>query len=158
MQCKVRWPANRSGPLGATLALTATFAAMLTGCGAGEDMLATMGIPGDTQTPSADTPAQPKTMVVTGKQREYLDSLRAAGVRPSSDVLALSVGSYVCQARAAKRTDQQVWDFVLPLVRGDMHDTHATGQTKTAPPSGQELVDVNTATGDYIRIATEQLC
>ena len=46
----------------------------------------------------------------------------AAGVKPSSDLLALTIGSYVCQARAAKQSDQAVWDFVLPLVRNDVRN------------------------------------
>ena len=35
------------------------------------------------------------------------------GVTPSSDLSALSIGSYVCQARAARQADQAVWDFVV---------------------------------------------
>jgi hypothetical protein len=72
-------------------------------------------------------------------------------VRPSSELLALSIGSYVCQARAAEQSDQAVWDFVLPMVRGDVRDSHVSLQ---APPAGQ----VNSVTADYIRIATERLC
>ena len=45
-------------------------------------------------------------------------------MKPSSDLLALSIGSYVCQARAAKQSDQAVWDFVVPLVRSDVRNTH----------------------------------
>ena len=61
---------------------------------------------------------------MTAQQREYLDALKAAGVKPSSDLVALTIGSYVCQARAAKQNDQAVWDFVLPLVRSDVRNTH----------------------------------
>ena len=72
-------------------------------------------------------------------------------MKPSSDLLALSIGSYVCQARAAKQSDQAVWDFVLPMVRGDVRDGHMSSM---APPAGE----VNSATADYIRIATDRLC
>ena len=90
-------------------------------------------------------------LVVTPTQRAYLDALTDAGVQPSSELSALSIGSYVCQARAAKQSDQAVWDFVLPMVRGDVRDSHAES---AAPPAGQ----VNSVTADYIRIATERLC
>lgn len=90
-------------------------------------------------------------MVVNGQQRAYLDALGAAGVRPSSDLLALSIGSYVCQARAAKQNDQAVWDFVLPLVRSDVRAAHCGEAT---PLTGE----VDAATSDYIRIATDRLC
>ena len=89
--------------------------------------------------------------IVTPQQRTYLDALKAAGVKPSTDLLALSIGSYVCQARAAKQSDQAVWDFVVPLVRSDVRTTHMSAM---APPTDE----VNSATADYIRIATEQLC
>ncbi len=68
---------------------------------------------------------------MTGQQRAYLDALKAAGVKPSSDLLALSIGSYVCQARAAKQSDQAVWDYVMPLVRSDVRNTH---MNVVAPP------------------------
>jgi hypothetical protein len=44
-----------------------------------------------------------------------------------------------------------VWDYVLPMVRGDVRDAETGGE---APPVGQ----VNSVTADYIRIATERLC
>ena len=90
-------------------------------------------------------------MVVTAQQRAYLDALNAAGVKPSSQLMALRIGSYVCQARAAKQSDQAVWDVVVPLVRGDVR----TARLSSTPPSTD---DVNTATADYIRIATDKLC
>ncbi len=81
-------------------------------------------------------PAQPgvrsNALVVTPRQRAYLDALRAAGVEPSSDLTALSIGSYVCQARAARQTDEAVWDFVAPMVRNDAHEPAA----ETRPGSG----------------------
>jgi hypothetical protein len=57
----------------------------------------------------------------------------------------------MCQARAAKQSDQGVWDFVVPLVRSDVRNTHMSAMAPTAD-------EVNSATADYIRIATERLC
>ena len=88
---------------------------------------------------------------MTARQRSYLDALKATGVKPSSDLIALSIGSYVCQSRAAKQNDQAVWDFVLPLVRSDVRGTRIASMV---PSTGE----VNAATADYIRIATERLC
>lgn len=95
--------------------------------------------------------AQPERLTVTAQQRDYLNALRAAGVRPSTDLLALSIGSYVCQARAAKQSDQAVRDYVTPLVRGDVR--HAEMNAAAPPPS-----EVDAVTADYIRIATDRLC
>ncbi|MBX7448593.1 DUF732 domain-containing protein [Mycolicibacterium sp. 3033] len=96
-------------------------------------------------------------LVVTPRQRDYLDALRSAGVMPSSDLAALSIGSYVCQARAAKQPDQAVWDFVAPLVRNDASEPTSDGVTSSgaALPSATRL---HAETADYIRIATDQLC
>lgn len=102
--------------------------------------------------PGAAQPgAHPNDLVVTPRQRGYLDALTASGVKPSSELLALSIGSYVCQARAAKHTDQEVWDYVLPLVRNDIRTAKLSAM---APTTG----DVNSVTADYIRIATDRLC
>ena len=125
-------------------------------------MMATVGMPASETAPAhgqtgAQSPGPPQpdgdsnALIVTGQQRAYLDALKAAGVKPSSDLLALSIGSYVCQARAAKQSDQGVWDFVVPLVRSDVRNSHMSSM---APPAGE----VNSATADYIRIATERLC
>ena len=125
----------------------------------GNEVVAGMGIPASesastasgiqsiVQPPSGAEPA----LVVTTQQRGYLDALAGAGVRPSSELVALSIGSYVCQARAAHQTDQAVWDFVLPMVRADVRDS---GVSSVAPPTGE----VNSVTADYIRIATDKLC
>jgi hypothetical protein len=142
-------------------------ALLLTACGLRDDMMATIGLPTSETTPAGagaqpnpQAPAlasppqasgQPTTLTVTSQQRGYLDALKAAGVRPSSDLLALSIGSYVCQARAAKQNDQAVWDFVLPLVRSDVRAGHPSSKI---PTSGE----INAATADYISIATERLC
>lgn len=103
--------------------------------------------PGDPETRS-------NALVVTARQREYLDALRIAGVQPSSDLSALSIGSYVCQAHAARQTDQEVWDFVAPLVRNDVIDAESGKAGAMVPPAGE----IQSATSDYIRIATDRLC
>ena len=143
--------------------LVASAAALLTGCSAGDDMIATIGLPTSETTPAhgqsgARPPGPPQpggqsnALVVTAQQRSYLDALKAAGVKPSSDLIALSIGSYVCQSRAAKQSDQAVWDFVVPLVRSDVRDIAAS---RSMAPSAAE---VDAATADYIRIATDRLC
>ena len=124
--------------------------------------MATIGMPtSETESAHGDSGAAPpgplqadgqsNALVVTPHQREYLDALTAAGVQPSSNLAALSIGSYVCQARAAKQDDHAVWDFVLPLVRSDVD---GDSLSSAAPSSA----DINEATAEYIRIATERLC
>ena len=146
----------------ATSLLAAAAAALLTGCSVANDMMATVGLPTSETKPAHGQagpqppgPPQPNgdsnALIVTGHQRAYIDALKAAGVNPSSDLLALSIGSYVCQARAAKQSDQGVWDFVVPLVRSDVRNTHMSAMA----PSTDE---VNSATADYIRIASDKLC
>jgi hypothetical protein len=135
---------------------------LITGCSVADDMMATVGLPTSETAPAhgengvqplgppqADGDLDPLT--VTGQQRVYLDALKSAGVKPSSDLQALSIGSYVCQARAAKQSDQGVWDFVMPLVRNDVRSSHMSSMAPTAD-------EVNSATAEYIRIATERLC
>jgi hypothetical protein len=95
--------------------------------------------------------SQSTELKVTPRQRSYLDTLQAAGVRPSTDLLALSIGSYVCQARAAKQSEQAVRDYVTPLVRSDVRSRQTNA---IAPPPAE----VDAVTADYIRIATERLC
>ncbi|MGE2717505.1 DUF732 domain-containing protein [Mycolicibacterium litorale] len=113
--------------------------------------------PGEPAERGSDLPAppegapQPDALTVTGQQRGYLDALAAAGVRFTSDLRALSIGSSVCQAHAAKQSAQAVWESILPLVRSDVRATR--------PSSMRISVDeVDSATADYIRIATERLC
>lgn len=103
--------------------------------------------------PQAVSAQQGRTgrVAITSQQHVYLDELKAAGIDPSSELLALSIGSYVCQARAAKQGEQAVRDFVLPLVRSDVRDAHSG----RAAPSAAEI---DAAATDYIRIATEHLC
>jgi Protein of unknown function (DUF732) len=132
--------------------LVVSSAVLLTGCSVADDLMATVGMPTSKTAPAPAQPdGEPNAMVVTGQQRSYLDALHAAGVKPSSDLMALRIGSYVCQARAAKQSDQAVWDVVVPLVRGDMR----TARMSSMAPSADE---VNSATAEYIRIATDKLC
>jgi hypothetical protein len=154
----------------ATSLLVASSAALLTGCSVADDMMATVGMPTSETTPAhgqsgAQPPGLPQpngdsnALIVTGQQRAYLDALKAAGVKPSSDLRALSIGSYVCQARAAKQSDQGVWDFVVPLVRSDVRNAHMSSKAPPAAgPDSPPAAEVNSATADYIRIATERLC
>lgn len=141
------------------LALATPLAA--TGCTSADDMLPTMTVPppgsaqsraqahGGAQSPEEG--ADPDTISLTRAQRDYLDALRGAGVRPSSDLLALSIGSYVCQAHAAKQSDQAVRDYVTPMVRNDIR---VTEWNAAALPESR----IDAVTDDYIRVATERLC
>lgn len=132
-------------------ALIALPAAVLNGCGFGDDVMSGLGAETEpapshgessVRLPGPGEPGvQSNALVVTPRQQDYLDALHAAGVAPSSDLTALSIGSYVCQARAAKHSDQAVWDFIAPMVGPDANDP-ATRDT----------------TADYIRIATDRLC
>jgi hypothetical protein len=142
--------------------LVACAALMVSGCGMGDDVMATIGMPPSATTapgtsaqtfdqPQAHDPTDEPDLVVTPSQHAFLDALNDVGVKPASELSALSIGSYVCQARAADQSDQAVWDSVLPMVRGDVRDSHGES---VAPPAGQ----VNSVTADYIRIATDTLC
>ena len=143
------------------MCLLAASVAWLTGCAAGDEVVSNESAaaePAPTHGQSgAALPGPPppgmqsNALVVTPRQRAYLDSLRAAGVQPSSDLSALSIGSYVCQAKAAKQPEQAVWDFVAPLVRNDAGET-------TAGAGEPSTTQLHTLTADYIRIATDRLC
>ena len=101
-----------------------------------------------------DVDLQSTKLDVTPTQRGFLDALAAAGVHPSSELEALSIGSHVCQAHAAGQSDQAVWDYIAPdgaqrrqrlgIVGAAAHRPRAAGATQ--------------ATADYIRIATQRLC
>lgn len=142
--------------------LAAVSVVLLTGCGSGEDLMTTVAPVQDSDSPAADgqagvnnvLPSAPDStdLSVTPEQRQYLDALKSEGVRRSSDLTALSIGSYVCQGRAAGQSDQGVWDFVFPLVRGEIHDMNPN-TTVTAMAA-----QVDETTAQYIRIATDQLC
>jgi hypothetical protein len=143
--------------------MVAVAAVSVSACGVSDNVITSIGMatsetagPGsdvETIDPSASghSGGPLRAMDVTPRQRGYLDALHAAGVSPSTELLALSIGSYVCQAHAASQSDQAVWDFVLPMVRDDVRDSQPSSEV---PAAGQ----VNSATADYIRIATEQLC
>jgi Protein of unknown function (DUF732) len=136
--------------------LVASAAVMLAGCASADDFLANVAVPALPTTSSTTThqgPAAmdlgtdggaPSNLVVTAHQRDYLNTLDATGVHPASDLLALSIGSYICQAQAAGQSDQAVRDFVLPLVREDRKHAAAA--------------QVDAATDEYIRVATDRLC
>lgn len=148
--------------------LLALPASGLTGCVLDGDMIAGMGSEIETAPPHGrstvpppgpgDDDAASNALVVTPRQRGYLDALHGAGVTPSSDLSALSIGSYVCQARAARQDEQSVWEFVAPLVRNDVDAADTAGDTDNALSQQPSAHDIHTATADYIRIATERLC
>ncbi|WP_246230909.1 DUF732 domain-containing protein [Mycolicibacterium sediminis] len=147
------------------MSLVVAFAALsVSACGmSGEDVIATMGLPTSatagpgsdaqaiSQMPPGQTGGVAGAIQVTPKQRAYLDALTRGGVDPSSELTALSIGSYVCQAHAAHQSDQAVWDFVVPMVRDDVRDSTPGSEPL---PAGQ----VDSVTADYIRIATDRLC
>jgi hypothetical protein len=140
----------------------AASAMLLTGCATGEDLMTSAAPPRGESSPTVPGPngadgalppvAESTDLSVTPEQRGYLDALKTAGVRRSSDLTALSIGSYVCQARAAGQNDQGVWDFVFPLVRGEIYDMNPT--TTATVMAAQ----VDETTSQYIRIATDRLC
>lgn len=132
---------------------------LLIGCGSGEDLVTTAAAPVEEPAGvahAADTPLAPGNEMqsakldVTPTQRAFLDALSAAGVQPSSELQALSIGSSVCQAHAAGQSDQAVWDYIAPMVRSDV----AAGQ----PSAAQVTSHLQSVTADYIRIATQRLC
>lgn len=139
---------------GCSTAVTLTLAAILSGCSTPDSLMSSVTLPAsDTSTPpsSGSDSGQPSLLRETQQQRAYLDALNAGGVHPSSDLLALSIGSYVCQARAAGQGPQAVWDYVHPLVSNDVHNVHLSSMAPTS-------ADIDVATGSYIRIASERLC
>lgn len=140
--------------------LTATAATFLSGCASTGEVTTSIAAANGSGAPT--TPALAGDLLsaptssnvsISPNQHGYLDALAAAGVHPSSDIGALSIGSYVCQARAAGQSDQAVWDFVLPLVRSDIKDVG-----DHLPDGHAEAASIDAATAEYIRIATEQLC
>ncbi len=139
---------------GCSTAVTLTLAAILSGCSTPDSLMSSVTLPAsDTSTPPSggSDSGQPSLLRETQQQRAYLDALNAGGVHPSSDLLALSIGSYVCQARAAGQGPQAVWDYVHPLVSNDVHNVHLSSMAPTS-------ADIDAATGSYIRIASERLC
>lgn len=131
---------------------------LLIGCGSGEDLVTTAAAPAGLPPGTAhsagipDNEMQSAKLDVTPTQRAFLDALTAAGVHPSSDLQALSIGSSVCQAHAAGQSDQAVWDYIAPMVRSDVAD-----EKPSSPRTASDL-QLNAVTADYIRIATQRLC
>lgn len=131
---------------------------LLIGCGSGEDLITTVAAPAGLPAGTAhsagapDNEMQSAKLDVTPTQRAFLDALAAAGVHPSSDLQALSIGSSVCQAHAAGQSDQAVWDYIAPMVRSDVAD-----EKPSSPRTASDL-QLNAVTANYIRIATQRLC
>jgi hypothetical protein len=129
---------------------------LMVACSSGEDLVTTAAPAAQTYGAGHGQPdidLQSTKLNLTPAQRGFLDALTAAGVHPSSELEALSIGSYVCQARAAGQSDQAVWDYIAPMVRSDVTDPRSTSSPRTNPES-----QVNEATADYIRLATQRLC
>lgn len=136
---------------------------LLSGCGSGGDLVSSVALRSEQATGQApgfvdgvdDAAAdgRPKTapLQLTEIQRGYLDALATAGVHPSNELRALSIGSYVCQARAAGQSEQAVWDYVAPMVRSDVADAHVSSHS---PPGLQS----DAAVAAYIRVAAQRLC
>ena len=150
--------AGKTAALAAGLLAPATW--WLTACGSGDDLMTSVALPADQAVASAEGqplsvapgPLQSGKLDVSPAQQAYLSALTMAGVQPSSELSALSIGSSVCQARTAGQSEQAVWDFIAPQVRSDIADFRATTPQRAAETR------VNDVTADYIRIASEKLC
>lgn len=141
--------------------LLAPAAWLLAGCGSGADLMSTVALPSEqaagsggrvTTGDSPESGPQPATLELTPAQRGYLDALAEAGVNPPSQLRALSIGSYVCQASAAGQSPEAVRDYVAPMVRSDVADAIASA------PQSASVIAADAAIGDYIRIAGQRLC
>lgn len=135
---------------------------LLAGCGSGGDLISTVALPSQQTIDYADgvdMPISPESVRQSGQpdltapQRDYLTALADAGIHPSNELRALSIGAYVCQARAAGQSDETVWDSVAPMVRSEVIETSA-GSRRTPAMTP----DVDTVVGDVIHIATQKLC
>lgn len=158
-----RRPAGGTSQMWLLAGVMAPTAWLLTGCGSGADLFSSVALPSqetasiagsasDDLAVSPEASPQSGLLDVTPAQRGYLDALTAAGIHPSSELRALSIGSYVCQARAAGRNERAVWDYVAPMVRSDVSDARAADpQAATGPAS-------DTAISAYIGAATQRLC
>ncbi len=136
---------------------------LLTGCGSSGDLISTVALPSLQTAGYADGVELPGVLAdrqsgkpeLTPAQRDYLGALEAAGIRPSNELRALNVGSYVCQARAAGQSDQAVWDSVAPMVRSDVTTASATSPQR---PVSAAAADADSTVDNYIRIAIQRLC
>ena len=134
---------------------------MLAGCGSGGDLISTVALPSQQTTgydEGVDLPLPPEGDRQSGKpeltpaQRDYLGALANAGIHPTNELRVLSIGSYVCQARAAGQSDQAVWDSVAPMVRSAVSDTHGLESPEVS------YHDVDATIGHYIGTAIKRLC
>ena len=134
---------------------------VLAGCGSGGDLISNVALPSQQTTgyaEGADLPLSPEAdrqsvkPDLTPAQRDYLGALAEAGIHSSNDLRALSIGAYVCQARAAGQSDQTVWDSVAPMVRSDVIGVSA------GSPQSPEVTNIDTIVGNFIHIATQKLC
>lgn len=162
---KLASPAGRTWVVPSRVAVVAGLLApagwLLAGCGSGADLMSTVVLPSEQSAGSAggvamgespESGPQPATLELTPAQRGYLDALSEAGVYPPSQLRALSIGSYICQARAAGQSLQAVRDYVAPMVRSDVADAVASA------PQSASVIAVDAAIDDYIRIAGQRLC
>lgn len=127
----------------------------LTGCGSGPDLVGEAALPAQQSIDFVDGDVDvegPAALDLTPVQQEYLDALAAAGVRPASDLRALSIGSYVCQARAAGKDEREVREHVAPMVRTDIADSQVAAPRSAAPAQADTVVAA------YIDIASQRLC
>lgn len=141
---------------------------LLAGCGAGGDLISTVALPSQQTTGYSDDSEMPMAAEagrfsgrpeLTPAQKEYLGALATAGIHPSSELRALSIGAYVCQARAAGQSDQAVWDSVAPMVRSDVIAPPAAAAAAPQTPAAATVVmDDNSVVSNVIRIATGRLC
>jgi len=134
---------------------------LLAGCGSGGDLISNVALPSQQTTgyaEGADLRLSPEGDRQSGKpeltpaQRDYLGALASAGIHPSNDLQALSIGAYVCQARAAGQSDKTVWDSVAPMIRSDVIGVSA------GSPQSPAVTNVDTVVGNFIHIATQKLC
>lgn len=145
---------------------TASAACLLAGCGSGGDLISTVALPSQQTAAFAagvDLPVSPgadrqsSSPDLTPAQRDYLMALDSVGIHSSNDLRALSIGAYVCQARAAGQSDQTVWDSIAPMVRSDVIEASAGAQRSLSPQTAA-VANVDALVGDVIQIATRELC
>ena len=145
----------------AVAGLIAPAAWLLTGCSTGPDLMSTVVLPseqtpgsvgGDATAAAPDPGSQSAKLELTSIQRGYLDALVEAGIDPPTQLRALSIGSYVCQARAAGQSPEAVREYVAPMVRSDIADANAS------TPQSATVIGADAAIDGYIRIAGQRLC
>lgn len=132
---------------------------LLSGCGSPSgDLMTNVALPSQQVSGFVDgvgvtsSASQSGGVALTPAQHGYLDALAAAGIQPASELRALSIGSYVCQAHAAGHNDRAVRDYVAPMVRSDLADAHAS------TPQFPTVIQADAAITEYVRAATDKLC